>query len=184
MNKRWRATRLDVEKAQKKRYLEKNRKKIREYHRKWKKANADKMRKWHREHAREKRATDPQYVIRARVMSRIRSALIKGHKSASSQVLLGCSIAEYKTYIESLFVDGMTWEALLKGEIHLDHKIPCCSFDLTDPAQQRECFHYLNTQPLWAEDNHQKVAEDLKIRDQKRLDKANDSSVSSDNTNP
>lgn len=185
MNKRWRDERPPgIEKAQKKEYLKKNREKIRAYHRKWKRDNLDKMRKWHREHAKEKRATDPQFAIRARVTSRIREALVKGHKSASSQALLGCSITEYKIYIESLFVDGMNWEALLRGEIHLDHKIPCCSFNLTDSVQQRECFHYTNTQPLWAEDNHRKVAEDLKMRDKKRLDKAVDSGVSQGNSNP
>lgn len=26
-------------------------------------------------------------------------------------------------------------------------------FDLTDEAQQRECFNYTNLQPLWAFDN-------------------------------
>ena len=39
---------------------------------------------------------------------------------------------------------------------YLDHIRPCASFDLTDEAQQRECFHYTNLQPLWATDNMQK----------------------------
>ena len=33
---------------------------------------------------------------------------------------------------------------------------PCASFDLTDPEQQRQCFHYTNLQPLWAADNIRK----------------------------
>jgi len=36
---------------------------------------------------------------------------------------------------------------------HIDHKIPCASFDLTDTDQQRACFHYSNLQLLWARDN-------------------------------
>ena len=39
---------------------------------------------------------------------------------------------------------------------YLDHIRPCACFDLTDEAQQRECFHYTNLQPLWATDNMQK----------------------------
>ncbi|NBT08982.1 MAG: hypothetical protein EBS98_09300, partial [Chitinophagia bacterium] len=39
---------------------------------------------------------------------------------------------------------------------HLDHIQPCASFDLTDPSQQKKCFHYSNIQPLWAKDNWSK----------------------------
>lgn len=49
----------------------------------------------------------------------------------------------------------MTWGNY--GPIwHVDHKRPCAGFDLTDPAQQRECFHYTNLQPLFAEENMSK----------------------------
>ena len=59
-------------------------------------------------------------------------------------------------HLESLFVPGMTWDN--QGEWHIDHVIPCAAFDLTDPAQQSECFHYTNLQPLWAVDNLKKAA--------------------------
>ena len=36
---------------------------------------------------------------------------------------------------------------------HIDHIKPCASFDLTDPKQQQQCFHYSNLQPLWWYDN-------------------------------
>lgn len=45
----------------------------------------------------------------------------------------------------------MTWEN--KHLWHIDHIRPCASFDLTIPEQQRQCFKYLNCQPLWAKDN-------------------------------
>ena len=42
------------------------------------------------------------------------------------------------------------------GECEIDHRLPCSSFDMTDPEEQRKCFHYTNLQPLWAEDNLEK----------------------------
>jgi hypothetical protein len=38
-------------------------------------------------------------------------------------------------------------------EYHIDHIIPCASFDLTKPEDQAKCFHYTNLQPLWASEN-------------------------------
>jgi len=79
-------------------------------------------------------------------------------KSLSTIELLGCSYKELKLYIESLFTLEMTWEKLLDGKIHLDHIVPCASFDLSKPEEQKKCFHYTNLQPLWAEDNLKKGA--------------------------
>lgn len=69
---------------------------------------------------------------------------------------LGCSISYYKTYLESKFQEGMTWENYGVCGWHIDHIIPCTAFDLTDPEQIKKCFHYTNTQPLWAKDNAKK----------------------------
>jgi hypothetical protein len=68
--------------------------------------------------------------------------------------LIGCSAIEYMNYIESQFKQGMSWDN--KGKWHIDHIRPCASFDLNDPEQQKECFHYLNTRPLWAKKNQKK----------------------------
>jgi len=40
--------------------------------------------------------------------------------------------------------------------LHIDHIIPCAVFDMSDPAQQRECFNFSNLQPLWRADNLRK----------------------------
>lgn len=68
--------------------------------------------------------------------------------------LIGCSIEDLRAHIESQFQPGMTWENY--GKWHVDHIRPCVSFNLLDPMQQQECFHYTNLQPLWAEDNIKK----------------------------
>ena len=59
-------------------------------------------------------------------------------------------------HIESLFDDKMTWNNRGFYGWHIDHITPCASYDLTDPQQQLECFHYTNLQPLWCTDNWKK----------------------------
>ena len=67
--------------------------------------------------------------------------------------LLGVSMNEVRAYLELQFKSGMTWENYGYKGWHIDHIIPCASFDLTDPEQQRRCFHYTNLQPLWWHEN-------------------------------
>lgn len=88
--------------------------------------------------------------------SRIRSALksIKCNKRNSIKILVGCSVPELKTYLESKFKEGMNWENY--GKWHIDHIIGCCNFDLTNIEEQKKCFHYSNLQPLWAIENLRK----------------------------
>jgi hypothetical protein len=86
--------------------------------------------------------------------NRFRIALKKNLKHSSSIVLLGCSLDDFRFYMEGKFQDGMTWEN--HGKWHIDHIKPCSSFDLSDPKQQEICFHYSNLQPLWAHDNQVK----------------------------
>ena len=70
--------------------------------------------------------------------------------------LLGCTIEELWQHLEKQFQLGMTKENY--GKWHVDHRKACAKFDLTDPEQQRECFHWSNLQPLWAIDNIKKGA--------------------------
>ena len=66
--------------------------------------------------------------------------------------LLGCTKNEFIIYFEKMFKDGMSWE-LMGKYIHIDHIRPCCSFDLSNEDELKQCFHYTNLQPLWAKDN-------------------------------
>jgi hypothetical protein len=75
-------------------------------------------------------------------------------KCASTLELLGCTVEHFRFHLEQQFTDGMTWSNY--GEWHMDHIIPCASFDQKDPEQQKICWHYTNYQPLWAEDNLRK----------------------------
>ena len=98
--------------------------------------------------------SNPLNRIKHNMRCRIYDALTKGVKSASSQKMLGCTMDEYKIYLESLFVEGMSWDNY--GDWHVDHIRPCADFDFEIISEQEACFHYSNTQPLWASDNFQK----------------------------
>jgi hypothetical protein len=102
--------------------------------------------------------TNINYKLSFTIRSRIRSAIKNqyGEKAYKSPELLGCTIEEARLHIESQFKDGMTWENHGLYGWHIDHIRPCASFDLSDPEQQKQCFHYTNLQPLWADENLQK----------------------------
>lgn len=111
---------------------------------------------WHRrghEVQKERLANDPQFKISKNLRTRMNAALNGNTKSATTLELIGCSIDFLKLHLESQFSPGMDWKNHSKHGWHIDHKKPCAAFDLTDPKQQRECFHYSNLQPLWASEN-------------------------------
>ena len=94
--------------------------------------------------------------IKHRLRSRMSEAIKNGYKSASTMSLIGCSMNDFKQYLEQKFEKGMSWENYGRGGWHMDHIIPCCKFDLTIPEEQKICFHYTNIQPLWELDNLRK----------------------------
>jgi len=108
-----------------------------------------------------RRQIDPQYkikqILRGRYLDAIKRHTAGGkvNKFHSAIDLIGCDIEFYKQHIEQQFKPDMTWEN--HGILwEIDHIKPCASFNLTDPNQQKECFHYLNTQPLYYSDNRSK----------------------------
>lgn len=104
--------------------------------------------------------TDIEYHLRVKIRRRIGMSLRRGYlrimKANSTINLLGCSYTEYRHYIESKFTEGMTWDGLFTGDIHIDHIRPLSSFTLSDPAQQQVAFNFTNTQPMWAIENASK----------------------------
>jgi hypothetical protein len=103
-----------------------------------------------------KMSSNIEFNTKKRLRGRIYVALKRGIKSESTMNLLGCSIDQFKEYFQSLFVDGMSWDKYMAGEIVIDHIKPCKLFNLSEPAQQKECFNYKNLQPLWKLDNLRK----------------------------
>jgi len=166
---KWRANNPEKYMATKKEWVKRNRNKVKAYRKKHYEKHKEKTapllaayKKSHPEIARRRRkermASDPTYSLIIKLRKRVAKVLKGKSKSTSTLELLGCSAEEYRQHLESQFTPGMTWGNHAFDGWHIDHIRPLSSFDLTDPAQQREAFHYTNCQPLWAKDNLEKGA--------------------------
>jgi hypothetical protein len=170
--KKFREENLEVIKKRKKEYAENNKEKIADYHRKYYEENKERIdariTEWinnNRDRVHERRRAwreahedDIQYKMTCMLRKNVGRSLEyvkKGELGVTSKLeLLGCSLGEFKEFLEDKFEDGMSWEN--HGEWHLDHIRPLSSFDLSVPEQVRESSHYTNLQPLWAIDNLRK----------------------------
>ena len=97
-----------------------------------------------------------QYKLAYRLRGRMRDAVKGNYKSGSAVDDLGCTIEEFKVYIENQFQEGMTWDNWTTDGWHIDHKKQLSNFDLTDREQFKEAAHYTNLQPLWWWENLEK----------------------------
>jgi hypothetical protein len=102
-----------------------------------------------------RRSLTLQERLRARIHSRILGALKNQSQTKHYKTieLLGCTIVEARKHIESQWLEGMSWDNHSLTGWHIDHILPCNTFDLSNPDQQKKCFHYTNLRPLWAKDN-------------------------------
>ena len=147
-------------KASDRAYREANKEKIRADNKAWYQKNREKKIAWALTYQRNKQKTDSTYRLTKSLRVRVRSALKGKNKSKSTMQLIGCTIDELWLHLEKQFQPGMTRENHGFGEVcwHVDHIKPCASFNLSDPEQQKICFHYTNCQPLWQRDNLSKGA--------------------------
>jgi 5-methylcytosine-specific restriction endonuclease McrA len=115
---------------------------------------------------------DPKFAIKQRLRSQLRKkaklfpkldglmrdAIRRGGRSGKVEMVCGYAIADLMRHLESQFVSGMSWDAFLTGDIHIDHIVPQAAFDLSDIEETRKCWALENLQPLWAQDNLRKGA--------------------------
>lgn len=92
----------------------------------------------------------------------IRNALF-GNANKKTQImfewLTGKTVVDFKSYIESLFIDDMNWNNngvwKINGDKvwHIEHIKPSSSFNLLKNEELRKCWNWSNLKPLWAFDN-------------------------------
>ena len=140
-------------------YYKRNCTKLKNYSRKYRSENLEKIklyrqnnRKTISEYERKRRNESPEVKTVLNLRSRLRAFLAGNNKSQKTQELLGCDQDKLISHLESQFDDSMTWENY-GSYWHIDHIIPCNSFDPSLPEDQKRCFNYRNLRPLKGVDN-------------------------------
>lgn len=143
-------------KSKRKAYYNKNRDRHIQVVNKYLNENKSAVRQRQRINHHKRKLCDLQYKLKRNLRARILQAIKSNLKSANTCNLIGCSIYCLKKHLESKFQNGMSWLNHGVHGWHIDHIIPCSSFDLSKPEEQFKCFHYSNLQPLWSIDNLKK----------------------------
>lgn len=116
--------------------------------------NKGKSNEYIKNYLKQRKEEDPLFNLISSIRSLIYSSIKnQGYsKESKTQKILGCSYVELKEYLESKFLEGMSWEN--KGEWHIDHIKPTSLAKTKEEVY--ELNHYMNLQPLWAIDNLRK----------------------------
>jgi hypothetical protein len=154
--------------AEKKKYYSDNKEERKDYHQKYREDNREYFREYCHEHyhnnkeqyrewERNRLKTDPLFRLKKSIGALLNGHLNKNKVTKSNRTIkyLGCSIVDYKQYLEAKFTSEMNWENY-GSYWEIDHIKPIDSFDLSDPQQLNECFNYKNTQPLSKKENREK----------------------------
>jgi hypothetical protein len=111
-----------------------------------------KLRESHKKYCNNRYNSDSQYKLMVSIRSLIGKSFRNNKKSKRTQEILGCTIEEFRKYIESKFIDGMSWEN--QGVWHLDHIIPISRAKNEEDLIKLN--HYTNFKPMWGVDNLKK----------------------------
>lgn len=130
----------------KKLYSSKNREKLSEYQRKYRELNPQ----YNKSYQKNRRLSDLNFRIMGNMRARICNIL--NEKTKNTFDCIGLSIEEFKSYIQTKFVNGMTWDNY--GEWQIDHITPISVGK--NEIEICQLNHYTNLQPLWKHENLKK----------------------------
>ena len=143
-------------------WYQKNKEEIKKRSKEWKKNNPEYQREWQKN----RKANDPKFKLNSNIATAIGKSL-RGNKAGKHwESLVGYTLQDLMSRLSVNFQEGMSWEKLLNGEIHIDHKKPKSLFNFKTPEEQafKDCWSLANLQLLWAEDNLRKNNKFIKGR--------------------
>lgn len=120
--------------------------------------NKDKRHEYERKRYHENEEVRIKKLLRRRFSMALTSKGVKKCKSIIE--LSGCELDFLKNWIEYQYKiltkkEIIDWKDF-KENYHMDHIIPCDSFDLSNIEEQKKCFYWKNIQILTKEDNLKK----------------------------
>lgn len=125
----------------------------------WQQRHPDKVRenskkcgtKYTHKYIKKRLETDDNFRIVIIFKSMLHQCLRDDYNFPQTQKDLGCSIPEYKLYIESKFKEGMTWEnrGNKKGCWIIQNCKVLDNYDLTNSIDRILFFDYNNFTPVW-----------------------------------
>jgi hypothetical protein len=141
-----------------KKWSEKNREYLIEYHKKWRTENVDKWRKTKRDYEKNRKASDPLYKLISNFRTAIYTVLKENNITKFGHYfdILGYTPEELIVHLENQFKGDMTWDNY--GVWYVDHKLPITSFDIREIGDEEfmKCWCLDNLQPMWGEENIRK----------------------------
>lgn len=100
--------------------------------------------------------TDPSFRVAQTMRSRLTRVMARTRrKKQRTASVVGCSPKFLAQHLEKQFKRGMSWENYGTAW-HIDHVIPCASFDHAKPDQVAVCWNWQNLRPAFAVQNMQK----------------------------
>lgn len=130
----------------KKEYVINNKEKLYEYQVNYRIKNPT----YNSDYQKKRRFEDINYRLIGNLRSRITN--IVKDKTKNTIDCLGLSVNEFKMYLETMFVEGMSWDNY--GEWHVDHIRPISIGK--NKKEIEDLNHYTNLKPLWGNENLRK----------------------------
>jgi hypothetical protein len=141
-----------------KEWSKQNRDRLNDYHKEWREKNIDKHREKKRNYEKYKKNTDPIYKLISNFRTAIYTVLKENKldKYTNYFNMVGYTAEQLKTHLEVQFKEGMTWENY--GEWHVDHIKPISSFtfETCEDEEFKICWSLDNLQPMWGIENIKK----------------------------
>lgn len=124
----------------------------------WRQKNKEKVNASIRKSIKKRKIIDPGFRVQCNLRHRLKDLMKTTKKGGAHHVsaLIGCSTKQLAKHLESQFRKGMSWDNYGIDGWHVDHILPCATFDHNDPKQVAQCWHWTNLRPLWAKENMNK----------------------------